>query len=123
MTAIELKEQGEGIYKIPPAEIVLEGSGASHLWEAARFSGDEINLGVWHGEPGRLIVRPRAHHEIFCVISGKIKLESKNGKILTLKSGQSAYIPCGWAGTWNTVVPTTKHYIIVTPADKGQAAQ
>jgi uncharacterized cupin superfamily protein len=119
MNMIELIAQGKGELKSPPAEIVLDGTGASELWELARFQGGDVRVGVWRGEPGSLTVRPRAHHEVFCVISGKIRLLAENGDSLTVAPGQSAYVPKGWQGVWQTVVDSTKHYVILTPPATG----
>lgn len=113
MKAILLVTQGEGVGRSPAPEILIEGSGASRLWQCASFQGGNVTAGVWNGEPGKLKVRPRAHHEIFCVNEGLVELQETNGEILRVGPGESAYIPMGWQGIWNTVKPTAKHYVLI----------
>ncbi|MDZ4093571.1 MAG: cupin domain-containing protein [Paracoccaceae bacterium] len=120
MNVVLFSSEGAAITRSPPADIVISGSGASQLWQAVQFNGGTVSAGVWVGQPGSLRVRPRAHHEIFSVTAGLIRLEAEDGSTYRIGPGESAYIPKGWSGIWQTVQPTTKHYTLIVEGVAGE---
>lgn len=120
MKVVLFNTEGAAISRLPPADIVISGSGASQLWQAVQFSGGTVSAGVWVGQPGSLTVRPRAHHEIFSVTEGLIQLEAEDGTTCQIGPGESAYIPKGWSGIWHTVQTTTKHYTLIVEGVAGE---
>ena len=75
---------------------------------------DGLFCGIWESTPGKVKV---AYEEWeFChFIEGKAVLTNEDGKSWTVKKGDAFIIPAGFKGTWETVKPVKKHYVILMP--------
>ncbi len=103
----------EGMTRTPDPAIVKSGDGSSTLWNGVDLGDGTLMCGQWVGQPGELIVRPRAHHEMFTVVSGMIELETEDGTLTKIGPGQAGFIPKGWSGIWRTVEETRKTYMLL----------
>lgn len=113
MTAIHMTLAGEGTERVPDPAIVLSGAPTSRLWPAVNRAGGALQCGQWVGQPGEMKVRPRAHHEMFTVISGLVELAGDDGVLTVVGPGEAAFIPKGWSGLWRTVELTQKTYVLI----------
>ena len=102
-----------GVTRSPDPAIVKSGDGSSTLWNSVDLGDGVLMCGQWIGQPGELIVRPRAHHEMFTVISGLIELEAEDGTVTQVGPGQAGFIPKGWTGIWRNVEETRKTYMLL----------
>ena len=102
-----------GIARSPDPALVKSGDGSSTLWNWVDLGNGVLLCGQWVGQPGELIVRPRAHHEMFTVVTGLIELEGEDGTLTKIGTGQAGFIPKGWSGLWRTVKETQKSYVLL----------
>ena len=105
----------ETTHSKPPADRLIDG----HPEQVARnYFSDSTGrffAGVWESTPGRWRVRYTENE--FCHITrGRIRIADASGQQWTFKAGDSFVIPAGFAGTWETLEPTAKLYVIYEPA-------
>lgn len=87
-------------YEPFPAEIVLEGRSKhrSHVL----FMGDEIVAEVYEAEPAKLAVSdPFPYDEFVYILSGKLILTDRRGKVQEYAAGEYLVVPKGFTGTWH----------------------
>jgi uncharacterized cupin superfamily protein len=106
-------DEKTGVLGAPDPAIVLAGDGSSELWNRVDIGDGALKCGQWIGQPGELQVRPRAHHEMFTVISGLIELVEEDGSVTQVGPGQAGFVPKGWTGIWRTVRETRKTYMLL----------
>ncbi|MFO1090524.1 MAG: cupin domain-containing protein [Hyphomicrobiales bacterium] len=75
---------------------------------------DRLYCGIWECSPGKVKV-DYAEWEYCYFIEGKAILTNEAGESWTLKKGDGFIIPPGFKGTWETVEPVKKHYVILMP--------
>ena len=102
-----------GVSRSPDPAIVRGGDPSSTLWNRVNIGDGTLICGQWVGQPGELTVRPRAHHEMFTVVSGLIELEADDGTITRIGPGQAGFIPKGWSGIWRNIEETQKTYMLL----------
>lgn len=102
-----------GVQRSPDPAIVRGGDPSSILWNRVDIGEGALLCGQWVGQPGELTVRPRAHHEMFTVVSGLIELETTDGSIMRIGPGQAGFIPKGWSGIWRNIEKTQKTYMLL----------
>lgn len=105
-------ENIEPVNATPRSEIILSGKGEAKLWENVNLGNGKCTAGQWHGDVVSLTIAAYPHDEVFTLKEGEIELLGDDGEFLRLLPGDSAFVPRGWAGTWNTVKPSTKVYVI-----------
>ncbi len=74
--------------------------------------GAALLAGTWTSTPGKW--RAFTDRDEFCyIVSGHVQLiDEATGKAQTFKGGDSFLIPNGFAGFWNVIETTTKHFVI-----------
>lgn len=122
---IVLKTEGAGAPAAagdrPEADKVMAGDPRTATWNHWTGEDDRLHCGIWESTPGKVKV---AYEEWeFChFIAGKAVLTNEAGESWTLSAGDAFVIPPGFRGTWETVEPVRKHYVILMPAAAGAAA-
>ena len=98
----------------PDAEKLIKGKYRTKTWNHFTGEDDRLFCGIWDSTPGKVTV---AYEEWgFChFIEGKAVLTNEDGKSWTVKKGDAFIIPAGFKGTWETVKPVKKHYVILMP--------
>ena len=76
--------------------------------------GDRLYCGIWECTPGKVQI-DYTEWEFCHFIEGEAILTHESGKSWRLKKGDGFIIPPGFKGTWETVKPVRKHYVILTP--------
>jgi uncharacterized protein len=99
----------------PAADLLLAGDPQTTTRNYFSDSGGRFFAGVWESTPGRWRVRYTENE--FCHLPrGRIRIADASGQQWTFKAGDSFVIPAGFAGTWETLEPTAKLYVIYEPA-------
>jgi uncharacterized cupin superfamily protein len=99
----------------PAAELLLAGTPETTTRNFFSDAGGRFFSGIWESTPGRW--RIRYTENVFChIIRGRIRIADAKGREWTFKAGDAFVIPAGFAGTWETIEPTAKHYVIYEPA-------
>src|ERR1041384_5906071 len=105
----------ETTHSKPPAERLLAGNPEQVARNYFSDSGGRFFAGVWESTPGRWRVRYTENE--FCHITrGRIRLADASGQQWSFEAGDSFVIPAGFNGTWETIEPTAKLYVIYEPA-------
>ena len=75
----------------------------------------DMDMGLWRSEAfTETYDEPWPYHEFIHVTEGSVVLTSTDGTVMSLAKGDSAMIPMGWTGTWDTP-GMTKIYVIYAP--------
>ena len=99
----------------PAADLLLAGDPQTTTRNYFSDSGGRFFSGVWESTPGRWRIRYTENE--FCHITrGRIRIADASGQQWTFKAGDSFVIPAGFVGTWETIEPTAKLYVIYEPA-------
>lgn len=98
----------------PDAAKLIAGEYKTRTWN--HFTGEDERLycGIWESTPGKVKV-DYAEWEFCHFIAGKARLTNEDGKSWTVKAGDAFIIPAGFKGTWETIEPVRKHYVILMP--------
>jgi uncharacterized cupin superfamily protein len=82
-----------------------------------------ISAGIWTCEVGRWrIAFPPDKHEVFCVLSGRVRLHDAAGNCTEVGPGESAVIPAGFQGAFEVCELVRKHFVIVEAPAPGTGA-
>lgn len=71
----------------------------------------ETTVGYWKGEPGAVSFASWPYTEICVILSGRVALQDRAGKIIEFGPGEGFVIPVGWSGRWQTLKPTRKIFV------------
>jgi len=70
-----------------------------------------FHCGFWESGAGRWRVS-YAEDELCTILSGEVRLESEDGGTWGYGPGDSFVIPAGFKGTWKSIGPVRKLYVI-----------
>ncbi|WP_439816569.1 cupin domain-containing protein [Zavarzinia sp. CC-PAN008] len=73
-----------------------------------------FSAGFWSSEPGRSSVA-YTEDEFCMILEGEVRLSDASGHTETYKAGDGFIIPAGFKGTWETVQPVRKFFVIHQP--------
>ena len=74
----------------------------------------QLTAGYWSHEGGTLEVRYTEHE--FCVLlAGRVRLTERGGRAEDYAAGDGFVVPAGFEGTWETLEPVRKWYVIFEP--------
>jgi uncharacterized cupin superfamily protein len=92
---------------IPPVgDATLEGVGSTD---------GALSAGTWTHAGG--ILRIEGDYDEVCILlAGHVRLTADSGYTAEFKAGESFVIPKGFKGSWETVEPVRKHYVIYDPS-------
>jgi uncharacterized cupin superfamily protein len=95
---------------IDPAKVE---SGAPVQGIANHYSdaGAKFHCGVWSSTTGRWRVS-YTEHEFCHLLEGRVRLVDAAGTAREFGPGDTWVIPSGWRGTWETLEPARKYYVI-----------
>ena len=74
---------------------------------------DKIMTGVWECAPSREVIDAYPVHEMMTVISGELRLTHQDGRVETLRAGDTFFIPKGMPLVWEITEKLRKFYMIV----------
>ena len=96
------------------AEIVTDGDPSQRTFTTLTEPSLGLSAGRWEGAPVTLAIAAYPVTEVFEVISGAIELTGADGTVERIGPGQGGYVPKGWCGTWRTLEPTAKTFVILS---------
>ena len=70
-----------------------------------------LSAGTWAHAGGVLHIQGD-YDEVCVLLAGHVRLTSASGYTAEFKAGETFVIPKGFQGTWETVEPVRKHYVI-----------
>ena len=73
-----------------------------------------FTAGYWTHEGGTLEV-DYTEHEFCLLLAGKVRLTDQDGHVDEYGMGDGFVIPMGFKGTWETLKPVRKWYVIWQP--------
>jgi uncharacterized cupin superfamily protein len=115
---IVMKTQGadapEAERGLPAAEVLLAGEYRTTTYNHWTGEDGRLYCGIWESSPGKVKV-DYSEWEFCHFIEGEAVLTNDKGESWRLKKGDGFIIPPGFKGTWETVKPVRKHYVILTP--------
>jgi hypothetical protein len=104
----------------PDKKKLVAGKYRTRTWNHFTGEKDRLYCGIWESTPGKVRVDYKEWE--FChFMAGKAVLTNDKGKSWTLRKGDAFIIPAGFKGTWETVKPVRKHYVILLPETKPAA--
>lgn len=96
-----------------PAEKTIRGPIDTTTWNHWSGEGGRLHSGIWESSVGKWTIDYDVWE--FChFIAGKAVLTSETGESWTIEAGEAFVIEPGFKGTWETVEPIRKHYVILT---------
>ncbi|TVQ81641.1 MAG: cupin domain-containing protein [Micavibrio sp.] len=100
-----------------PADRTEKGPVETTTWNHFTGENDRLYCGIWASSPGKH--RVSYDEWEFChLIEGEAVLTDENGHAVHIKTGEGFIIPAGFKGTWESLTPLKKHYVILLPEEK-----
>jgi uncharacterized cupin superfamily protein len=112
-----LKSEGRGApdpeHGEPSSDALISGRYVTKTWNYWTGEDGRLYCGIWDCSAGK--VRIDYTEWEFChLLEGEAVLTNDEGESWRLKKGDGFIIPPGFKGTWETVQPVRKHYVILT---------
>ena len=93
---------------------VLEGNPEFKVTTVDKSEG--IRSGFWESTKGKWHFTTADDHWEFChIVKGVVELTEDGGSPQRFSAGQSFVLHPGFSGTWHSIEPTKKEYVIVNP--------
>ena len=73
--------------------------------------------GTWQGSPGSLRMDPYPYDEVCVMLSGRVALVDVDGGRREFGEGEAFFVPRGFRGVWETLVPSQKIFIGMSVTD------
>lgn len=109
VTAAGMPEPG-----VPAPDRVLAGTPHNRTWNAYETPDGRFFSGIWESDPGKW--RIEYTEAEFChILSGVSRIAGDDGSAREVRAGDAFVIPPGFAGTWEVIETTRKHYAIYLP--------
>lgn len=117
---ILLKTKGEGAPKPElgdtPADKRVKGECKTTTYNHWEGEDGRLFCGIWESTPGKIRI-DYTEWEFCHFLKGEAILTNEDGESWNLKQGDGFIIPPGFKGTWETVKPVMKQYVILTAKD------
>jgi uncharacterized protein len=95
----------------PDPDRILSGDPAQRVLNYFTDASGQLSAGVWEGAVGKW--RVRYTEDEFChLLAGTVELADEAGGTRRFTAGDSFVIPAGFAGTWETLAPARKLYVV-----------
>ncbi len=98
---------------IDPARI-LAGSPQPSVDNRYSDPSQRFHCGTWASAPGRWQVS-YTEQEFCYLLRGRVRLVASDGAVKEFAAGAAFVIPAGFVGTWETIEPAEKHYVVLEP--------
>ena len=111
---VRVGKAGPGEAARIPEDRTERGPIDTRTWNAWVGEGDRLYCGIWSATPGKHRVT-YTEWEFCHIIRGEAILTGANGAAERVGPGDAFIIPAGFEGTWETLSPLEKHYVILLP--------
>lgn len=88
-------------------------AGDPKTFAAELADAEKLNAGVWSSTVGSWEIESWSVNEVMLIHSGKVRLTGIDGEVTLLGPGDAFFVAKGWQGTWETLEPVKKFYVIV----------
>ena len=105
-------------HSAPDAARVLAGRPVLTTRNYYADAAQKFFSGIWSSTVGKWRVS-YGEHEFCSLLEGRVRLASDDGVVTEFDVGDSFVIPCGFTGTWETLAPCRKLYVIYLPPVRG----
>ena len=113
---IVLNMNGPAEAGTPAPERLIAGEYKTRTFNQYEGENGRLFSGIWESTPGKVTLNYDEWE--FChFIEGVAVLTNEAGQSWRLKAGDAFIIPQGFKGTWETVEPVRKHYVILGKAE------
>lgn len=100
----------------PKADRRVRGDPERTTWNRWSDPTDRFHAGEWACEPGAWrIAVAEGQHEFCTLLAGRVRLTDEEGRSVEFGPGESFVLPGGFVGTWDTLEPLRKIYVLWTP--------
>jgi len=97
-------------YQVAP-EKLIEGQPAQSTLNMFSDPENEFHCGIWEGAPALWRVS-YSEHEFCHILQGRIRITDTSGSSVTVGPGDNFVIAAGFKGTWETLEPSKKIYVV-----------
>jgi len=104
-----------------PADKLIAGNPKQTVWRLYTDPSMRFFVGLWRSEVGKWHIA-YSEEEICHVLEGTSVIIVGEGRVVTVRAGESFVVPSGFVGTWEVVEPTTKRFVIYEAAPVPQPA-
>lgn len=112
---IHTSNLGDGEQSRCAPERLLEGEPLYTSWEQDQ-AGAMVRTGVWASTPGKNISMKGSIYELCHLLEGTVEIAGDDGSVQRFSAGDTFVMKPGFKGTWRTVTPVRKIYMIVDTA-------
>jgi uncharacterized protein len=99
----------------PRPERLVRGNPERRTWNRYSDPTGRFHAGEWACEPGAWRIEVASNLQEFCTLhEGRVRLTDDAGRSVEFGPGDSFVLPGGFQGTWDTLEPLRKTYVIVT---------
>ncbi|WP_198083830.1 cupin domain-containing protein [Variovorax sp. E3] len=103
---------GRPVVPVLPAGVDVSDGWTETEWRVGDRTCSTYFGGSWEGEPGHLFV-DYTFDEFCWMTSGRVALVDSDLNRREFVAGEAFFVPRGFAGTWLTLEPSSKHFVII----------
>lgn len=96
----------------PEASILIGATPQCRSHNAFEDQRSPLRIGVWDSTPYARGGRPHKVHELMHLIEGQVLLKGSDGSVLTVKTGDTVFVPQGAPCAWESTVYVRKYYAV-----------
>jgi uncharacterized cupin superfamily protein len=96
----------------PPASALIGPAPSCRRFEAFADVATTQSVGVWEATPYAREVRPHKVHELMHILSGSVELSEPDGRIVTVRKGETVFVPKGAQCGWNSQELVRKFFAV-----------
>jgi uncharacterized cupin superfamily protein len=100
-----------------PADRVISGTPQAVVTNRYADPSGQFFAGDWSSTVGKWQVE-YTEHEFCQLTAGRVVLTAQDGREWRFGPGDAWVIPAGFRGTWETIEPAAKRYVIFEPASR-----
>lgn len=104
--------KGEGESGVPSR--IVAGAPQTKLWNEYTGGAGKFFSGVWSSTEGHWLL-DYTEEEVCTILEGRVRLTGEDGVPHEFGPGDSFVIPAGFKGSWETLEPVRKIYVIYEP--------
>ena len=93
---------------------VLAGDPTTMVQNLYSGAGNRLFAGFWESTAGKWQIS-YSEHEFCMLLQGRVVLTAEDGAVERFGPGDAFVIPAGFRGSWETVEPVRKLYVIYEP--------
>ncbi|MFC4348221.1 cupin domain-containing protein [Kordiimonas lipolytica] len=102
-------EREEGL---PDSSKLISGTPLQVTENVFEGASGKFFTGYWSSAAGKWHVNYDGEEEFCHILEGEIELTSEDGDTQRFKAGDKFVVPAGFKGTWETIEPCKKLYVI-----------